>query len=618
MGTAYLEVIPSARGFASKLQGEVGGQMTKAGKDAGTSAAKGFGSTWKTGIKSVIGTAATLFAGAKVIGFLGDSLGEARDAQKVGAQTEAVIKSTGAAAGVSAKQVGDLSTAISNKVGIDDEAIQSGANLLLTFTNIRNEAGKGNDIFNQATQAITDMGAAMGGDPKSSAIQLGKALNDPVKGITALSRVGVSFTAQQKDQIKVMVATGDTASAQKVILAELAKEFGGSAEAQATAADKAEVSLGNLKETVGTALLPVMDDLSNLFTDDIAPAITDFITGMQDGTGAGGEFADIIGTAKDVLTGIAGFIKDNTDLVIALAAGIAGYVVAQKLANTYTVIAGAVSKVYAAGLVMQAGATETTTASQWSLNAALTANPIGLIVVAVGLLVAGFVLLYKKSDTFRALINGLWKNVLVPLGKFIGKVFVGYLKLLASMWLTMGEFGVKAFRLLLTAAFAAFGGILDAAAAGLGWLPGIGGKVKAARDAFKEFGDDTIEKLKGVEQSLHDTRDAVNGIPLKKTIDITVNWHKGDAIQGLVDPTFGGSGNGLGVLAPDSPKKPTRPSPRIVVNDDVHVTTDASATPRTANLVVGDRSFDSYIEDVVDRRIGSAQATTSARSRMDY
>ena len=78
------------------------------------------------------------------------------------------------------------------KTGIDDEAIQSGENLLLTFTNIRNEAGKGNDVFNQATETMTDMSVALGQDMKSRRRQLGKALNDPIKGITALSRVGVS------------------------------------------------------------------------------------------------------------------------------------------------------------------------------------------------------------------------------------------------------------------------------------------------------------------------------------------------------------------------------------------------------------------------------------------
>jgi hypothetical protein len=98
-------------------------------------------------------------------------------------------------------------------------------NLLSTFTNI------GKKTFPDALKSVNDMSQALGQDTKSSAIQLGKALNDPIKGITALSRVGVSFTQQQKDQIKAMVAAKDAAGAQSIILKELQKEFGGSAEA---------------------------------------------------------------------------------------------------------------------------------------------------------------------------------------------------------------------------------------------------------------------------------------------------------------------------------------------------------------------------------------------------
>src|SRR5258708_1908746 len=83
--------------------------------------------------------------------------------------------------------------------------------------------------------------------------QLVKALNDPIHGVTSLMRVGVTFTAQQKEQIKTLVDTGHTMDAQKVILAELTKEFGGSAAAQATASDKAKVAWKNVEEQVGTA-----------------------------------------------------------------------------------------------------------------------------------------------------------------------------------------------------------------------------------------------------------------------------------------------------------------------------------------------------------------------------
>ncbi len=223
--------------------------------------------------KRVVGMIGGAFAGIAVAGFLKDSVAEARESAKVGALTAQVIKSTGGAAKVTAGQVGQLATAISNKTGIDDEAIQSASNLLLTFTNVRNEVGKGNDIFNQATATAADMAATLGGDASSQAIALGKALNDPVKGVTALSRVGVSFTEQQKTQIKTLVAHNDTLGAQKIILGELSKEFGGSAAAQATAGDKAKVAFGNLKESIGSALLPILERLATFASGTLIPAL---------------------------------------------------------------------------------------------------------------------------------------------------------------------------------------------------------------------------------------------------------------------------------------------------------------------------------------------------------
>jgi hypothetical protein len=197
-----------------------------------------------------------------------------------------------------------LAGSISAKTGIDDEAIQSGQNLLLTFTEVQNRAGKGNDIFNQTTKVMTDMSAALGQDTKASAMQLGKALNDPVKGVTALQRVGVTFTKQQKKQIEQMQKHGDVAGAQGVILKELNKEFGGSAEAQATASGKLKNTIGNLEETIGGGLAPVVDKT--------AGTLNDFIVGIQNGTGAGGKFAKMVkGGVGGALNFIKKFIRDN-------------------------------------------------------------------------------------------------------------------------------------------------------------------------------------------------------------------------------------------------------------------------------------------------------------------
>jgi len=193
------------------------------GLSQGTSGLRKFGK-----MAAIVGGAAAL---GGLVATLKIGVDEFMGAQKVMAQTGAVLKSTGGAAKVTSKQITDLAGSIMEMSGIDDEAIQSGQNLLLTFTNIRNELGAGNKIFDQATLAMTDLSVAMGQDMKSSAILVGKALNDPIKGVGALSKAGVQFTESQKDSIKAMVESGNVMGAQKMILKELNTQFGGSAEA---------------------------------------------------------------------------------------------------------------------------------------------------------------------------------------------------------------------------------------------------------------------------------------------------------------------------------------------------------------------------------------------------
>ena len=169
---------------------------------------------------------------------------EASEAQVLMKQTEAVIKATGSAAGMTADEIVNMAESERMLTGIDDDVIQAGQNMLLTFKNI------GEDTFPQATRAMEDMAVAMnsgsleGLDLKSTAVQLGKALNDPIAGITALTKVGITFTAQQKAQIKAMMEAGDVAGAQAIIIKELNSEFGGAAKA---AGDTLAGSLSKLK-----------------------------------------------------------------------------------------------------------------------------------------------------------------------------------------------------------------------------------------------------------------------------------------------------------------------------------------------------------------------------------
>lgn len=220
---------------------------------------KKFSSSVSTAFKAAAGAAAAYGA----LNFAKQAVADAQEARKVSNLTNAALKSTAGAAKVSASEIENLAGSLARKTGVDDAAIQSGQNLLLTFTRVRNEVGRGNDIFNRATELGLDMSVALGTDAKGAALQLGKALNDPIKGVGALSRAGVSFTAQQRDQIKVLVEAGKTLEAQKIILGELETQFGGAAEAAADPAAKLAYSMGELRESFGRGLLPVVDGVAN-------------------------------------------------------------------------------------------------------------------------------------------------------------------------------------------------------------------------------------------------------------------------------------------------------------------------------------------------------------------
>ena len=178
------------------------------------------------------------------------------------------------------------------KTGIDDETIKSGQNMLLTFTGIRNEAGKGNDVFNQTSSVLTDMTAALtGGNVSASAMRstakvLGKALNDPIKGMSALSRVGVQFTDQQKKQITALVGSGHTMAAQKIILDQLRTKYAGTAAASATAGLRLKTAFTEVQETVGKVVLKAVDPALEAFAK--------LASKMTAGLGPGGKFAPIM------------------------------------------------------------------------------------------------------------------------------------------------------------------------------------------------------------------------------------------------------------------------------------------------------------------------------------
>lgn len=165
--------------------------------------------------------------------------------EKALAQLDAVIKSTGGVAGRSAEQLKALASDLQRVTTFGDEATVAMQSVLLTFTQVRG------DQFDQATRAVLDMATALQMDLQAGALLVGKALNEPVRGLTAMTRAGIQFSAEQKKLIKDLVALGDVAGAQTIILKELEVQFGGSAEA---ARNTFSGALAALKNAVGDLL----------------------------------------------------------------------------------------------------------------------------------------------------------------------------------------------------------------------------------------------------------------------------------------------------------------------------------------------------------------------------
>jgi hypothetical protein len=174
---------------------------------------------------------------------------EAMEAEKVLAQLSAGVKSTGGVAGKSVGELDALADSLSKLSAVDDEVIGQGEALLLTFRKIRGEA------FDETMKAALDLSARLGGDLQGSIKMLGRALEDPKKGMSALGKAGVQFSEDQKKVIKDLVKSNDLLGAQKIILKEVETQVGGSAAAyrntMSGALDALGIAWGNLKEEIG-------------------------------------------------------------------------------------------------------------------------------------------------------------------------------------------------------------------------------------------------------------------------------------------------------------------------------------------------------------------------------
>lgn len=168
-------------------------------------------------------TAAFVGAGLALVKFA--KAGAQAESQSL--KLEALLKATGLAA----KQTGTDIEAMARDIGIGTLASVQGAReaagVLLTFKSITGET------FKETLKLTQDLAAVGFGNMRTAALQLGKALEEPEIGLSALRRVGVSFNEQQKEQIKVLSLTGRQMEAQTLIIKALKDQVGGAGEGAA-------------------------------------------------------------------------------------------------------------------------------------------------------------------------------------------------------------------------------------------------------------------------------------------------------------------------------------------------------------------------------------------------
>jgi hypothetical protein len=324
--------------------------------------------------KAVVPAAAAL---AGLGGFLVTAAKGAEDARIANEKLGSVLDTMGF--GAATDRVSAYAESLEKTVAVDADVIKATQTKLATFGELTKSVGKADGAFDRATKAALDLAAAGFGTAEGNAVQLGKALQNPIKGIAALAKSGVTFTDSEKEKIKALTESGKLLEAQEMILKAVEGQVGGTAEASASSFDKMKFSLAGVSDTFGEMLLPVIDA--------VAPKLAAFSEWAQKNPG---------------------------------------------LMKIAVITIGAL------------------TAAVVALNIAMSLNPVSLIVIGIGLLIAGLAVAYTKFEGFRKIVNLVFSGIkfgfeiLMAYFKTLLGVYKGIFNGFASIWNnTIGKIQIK-------------------------------------------------------------------------------------------------------------------------------------------------------------------------------
>ena len=417
-------------------------QLEKAGNQV-----KAFGRKIKNGMKTVAKWAVVGFGAltAGAVLFTKQSIDAAKDQVRIEKLLETTMKRTSNASKEQIQAIKDEASALQNVGIVGDEVALAGANQLAVY-------GLRSDQIKKLMPNLNDMIAKEKGlngtqeDAVAMADVIGKAMNGKTKG---LLKYGVSLTAAEEKLFKTMKQE----QRMEFISKKLNESIGGTNKAlRETDEGKiiaAKNAWGDMKEEVGKKLLPYLGKFAEWFETKI-PDIQNFILGIADKIQelvtkaepyiaqikdmfgkifekvkpALEETWQILSDAGTVAIDIAQGIINNWDrispIVYTLVGAIAAYNIAMTIRNNKELIYAGIIKSKMALDTAQALLTGQLTIKQWALNAAMNANPIGIVIGAIALLVGGIWLLCKNWDLVKKKTIELWKKLdNNPLGKVL-------------------------------------------------------------------------------------------------------------------------------------------------------------------------------------------------------
>ena len=434
-------------------------QLEKAGNQI-----KAFGNKVKAGMKTVAKWGAIGFGAltAGAVLFAKQSIDAAKDQVRIEKLLETTMKRTSNASKEQIQAIKDEASALQNVGIVGDEVALAGANQLAVY-------GLRSDQIKKLMPNLNDMIAKEKGlngtqeDAVAMADVIGKAMNGKTKG---LLKYGVSLTAAEEKLFKTMKQE----QRMEFISKKLNESIGGTNKAlRETDEGKivaAKNAWGDMKEEVGKKLLPYLGKFAEWFETKI-PAIQNFILGIADKIQelvtraepyitqikdmfgkifekvkpALEETWQILSNAGTIAIDIAQDIINNWDRISPVVYTLVGAIAAYKLvmfgAWVYTTAMVAITKVKMAWDAAQAAATETLTVKQWLLNAAMNANPIGVVIGAIAILVGGIWLLCKNWDLVKTKVKEFWARLE---NNPIGKMFKWFLRLTFPIILLIEHF----------------------------------------------------------------------------------------------------------------------------------------------------------------------------------